>query len=202
MKLKELKSIFIVFGVFLLISGLLMLLIFFRDASYFYHNSDANALSFTIDGLCYAVVGLGVILLVLAIIKVIKFHNWQIILTTVLVIILAVLLTHFTLNSRYRFNSTSVFSAVVVAKDDEIEENNITVIVDGETIKLYGTRALVDLVDIGDSWGIVTYRHPRDDYSWGYIEQIDFPVKHGAIREQPGAVPVGTAMGCQQLKRN
>lgn len=35
MKLKELKSIFIVFGVFLLISGLLMLLIFFRDASYF-----------------------------------------------------------------------------------------------------------------------------------------------------------------------
>ena len=84
MKLKELKSIFIVFGVFLLISGLLMLLIFFRDASYFYHNSDANALSFTIDGLCYAVVGLGVILLVLAIIKVIKFHNWQIILTTVL----------------------------------------------------------------------------------------------------------------------
>ena len=85
------------------------------------------------------------ILLVLAIIKVIKFHNWHIILTPVLVIILAVLLTHFTLHSRYRFNSTSVFSAVVVAKDDEIEENNITVIVDGETIKLYGTLSLIHI---------------------------------------------------------
>ena len=195
MKLKELKSVFIIFGVLLVLLGFLMLLIFLRDGSYFYQNSYSHTLSFIIDALSYVVLALGVALLIIVVTKILKFRTPQIIIASVVVIILSALLLHFTFNAFYRFNSSNLFSAVVVAKEDAIAENNISVMANGQTIQLYGARAMINLVDVGDFWGVVTYKHPANDFSWGYIEKIDFPVKYGAIWSQPGAALTGAAIG-------
>ena len=194
MKLKELKSVFIIFGVLLVLLGFLMLLIFLRDRSCFYQNSYALTLSFIIDALSYVALALGVALLITGATKMFKFRTPQIIIAAVVVIILSALLLHFTFNSFYRFNSANLFSVVVVDKEDDVAENKISVMADGQTIRLYGAPGMIDLVDVGDFWGVVTYRHPVNDYSWGYIEKIDFPVKYGAILPQPGAA-LGAAIG-------
>ena len=107
MKLKELKSVFIIFGVLLVLLGFLMLLIFLRDGSYFYQNSYSHTLSFIIDALSYVVLALGVALLIIVVTKILKFRTPQIIIASVVVIILSALLLHFTFNSFYRFNFRS-----------------------------------------------------------------------------------------------
>lgn len=71
----------------------------------------------------------------------------------------------------------------------------ISVMANGQTIQLYGAQAMINLVDVGDFWGVVTYRHSANDFSWGYIEKIDYPVKYGAIWAQPDAALTCAAIG-------